>query len=80
MIQPTRGSRGVGDRGQTGPPPGKPQFIQVFSLCIDIVLICFHIVVLREYWALTKNRKLLKLVLGEVRIVALSINSHEQTQ
>ena len=51
-----------------------------FSPYNDIVLIFFHILVLQEYWVLTKSRILLKLVLGGVRIVALSINSHEQTQ
>ena len=33
----------------------------------------------QEYWVLMESRILLKLVLGGVRIVALSINSHEQT-
>ena len=45
-----------------------------------IVLIFFHILVLQEYWVLTESRILLKPVLGGVRIVALSISSHEQTQ
>ena len=36
--------------------------------------------VLQEYWVLTDSRIPLKPVLGGVRIVALSINSHEQTQ
>ena len=33
-----------------------------------------------EYWVLTESRIPLKSVLGGVRIVALSIGSHEQTQ
>ena len=41
-------------------------------------LIFFHILVLREYWVLTESRIPLKPVLGCVRIVALSISSHEQ--
>ena len=40
----------------------------------------FHILVLREYWVLTEKIIPLKLVLGGVRIVALSVSSHEQTQ
>ena len=51
-----------------------------FSLCIDIVLIYFHILVLQKFWVLTESRIPLKSVLVVVRIVALSINSHEQTQ
>ena len=43
----------------------------------DIVLIFYHILVLREFRVLTENRILLKPVLGGVRIVALSIISHE---
>ena len=39
-----------------------------------------HILVLHEYWVLTESRILLKPVLGGVRIVALSISSHEQTK
>ena len=46
---------------------------------IDIVLIIFHNMVLQEYRVLTESRIPLKLVLGGVRIVALSISSHEQT-
>ena len=45
-----------------------------------IVLIFLHIVVLQEYWVLMESRTPLKPVLGCVRIVALSITSHEQTQ
>ena len=45
-----------------------------------IVLIFCHILVLQEYWVLTESRILLKPVLGGVRIVALFISSHEQTQ
>ena len=40
----------------------------------------FHILVLREYWVLMESRISLKPVLGGVRIVALSISSHEQTE
>ena len=47
---------------------------------IDIVLIFFHILVLQEYWSLKESKILLKPVLGGVRIVALSISSHGQTQ
>ena len=50
------------------------------TLCIDIVLIFFHILVLQEYCVLTESRIPFKPVLGGVRIVALSISSHEQTQ
>ena len=55
----------------------KLEIIIEFAL---IVLIFFHILVLREYWVLMESRILLKLVLGGVRIVALSISSHKQTQ
>ena len=41
--------------------------------CIDIVLIFFHVLILQEYWALMESRMPLKLVLWDVRIVALSI-------
>ena len=50
-----------------------------FSPCIDIVLIFFHILVLREHWNLLESRIPLKSVLGGMGIVALSISSHEQT-
>ena len=43
----------------------------------DIFSYSVHI---QEYWVLTEIRILLKPVLGDVRIVALSISSHEQTQ
>ena len=36
----------------------------------------FHILVLQEYWVLMENRIPLKLVLGSLRTVALSISSH----
>ena len=36
----------------------------------------FHILVLQEYWVLMESRMPLKPVLGDERIVALSINSH----
>ena len=39
-----------------------------------------RILVLREYCVLTESRILLTPVLGGVRIVALSVSSHEQTQ
>ena len=42
--------------------------------------IIFLIPVLQEYGVLTESRIPLKPVLGGVRIVALSISSHEQTQ
>ena len=51
-----------------------------FKMCINIVLKLFTILVLQEYWVLTESRILLKPVLGEVRIIALSISSHEQTR
>ena len=47
---------------------------------VDKVLKCFHILVLRGYWVLTESRIPLKPVLGDIRIIALSISSHEQTQ
>ena len=40
----------------------------------------FYILVLHEYWVLVESRIPLKPVLGDVRIGALSISSHEQTQ
>ena len=40
----------------------------------------FHVLVLQEYWGPTESRIPLKPVPGGVRIVALSISSHEQTQ
>ena len=45
-----------------------------------IVLIFFHILVPREYWGLTESRIPLNPVLGGMRIVALYISYHEQTQ
>ena len=45
--------------------------------CFDLVLVFFHILVLRKYWVLMENR--IPLLEG-VRIVAHSISSHEQTQ
>ena len=48
--------------------------------CIDIVLLFFHILVLQEYLVLKESRIPVKPVLGGVKIVALSISSHEQTQ
>ena len=46
---------------------------------IDIVLF-FHFIVFQEYWVLTESKIPLKRVLGGIRIVALSISSHEQAQ
>ena len=40
----------------------------------------FLTLVLRAYWVETESRITLKLVLGSVKIVELSISSHEQTQ
>ena len=40
----------------------------------------FHILVHQEYWVLTESRIPLKLVPGDVRIIALSISSYEQTK
>ena len=53
---------------------------KAFSPYVDIVLIFFHVLVLLEYWVQTESRILLKPELGCVRIVALSISSHKQTQ
>ena len=50
-----------------------------YSPCIHKVLKFFYILVLQEYWVLTESRIPLKPVQG-VRIVALTISSHEQTQ
>ena len=47
----------------------------VYRYGVDI----FHVLVLREYWVLTESSIPLKAVLGGVRIVVLSISSHEQT-
>ena len=46
----------------------------------NLVLIFSHILVLHECWVLTESRILLKPGLEGVRIVVLSISSHEQTQ
>ena len=40
----------------------------------------FHILVLNEYLVPTESRILLKPVLGGMRIIALSISSHDQIQ
>ena len=40
----------------------------------------FHILVIRECWVLTQSRIPLKLVPGDVKIVAHSISSYEQTK
>ena len=55
-------------------------FLCYISPCIDIVLIFFHNLVFQQYWVLTESRIPVRPVLGDVRIVALSISSHEQTQ
>ena len=52
------------------------KLLPVHLYSVDI----FHILVLREYWVLMESRIQFKPVLGVVGIVALSINSHEQTQ
>ena len=52
------------------------KLLPVHRYSVDI----FHTLVLRAYWVQTESRITLKLVLGSVRIVALSISSHEQTQ
>ena len=52
------------------------KLLPVHRYSVDV----FHILVLKEYWVLTESRIPLKPVLGDVRIVALSISSHEQTQ
>ena len=44
------------------------------------MLIFFHVLVLPEYLVLTESSIPLKPVLEGVRIVVLSISSHEQTQ
>ena len=50
-----------------------------FSPCIDIVLIFFfHILVIQEYWVQRNSRMLFKPVLRGIRIVALSLSSHDQ--
>ena len=51
-----------------------------FSPRIDKVLIFFHNLVFQEYWVLTESRIPIKPMLRGVRIVAISISSHEQTQ
>ena len=45
-----------------------------------MLIYIFHILVLQEYQVLMESRKPLKPVLGGVKIVALYISSHEQTQ
>ena len=55
------------------------QYICIYvRICIDKVLILFHILVLWEYWGLTENRIALKLVLMGIRIDALHISSLKQ--
>ena len=59
---------------------GIPLFPRFKLTSIDIVLIFFHILDLQEYWVLRESRIPLKPVLRGVRIVALSISSHEKIQ
>ena len=42
------------------------------------MLICFHVLSFREYLGLTESKTPLKLVLGSMRSVALSISSHNR--
>ena len=51
------------------------QLLPVHRYSVDF----FHILVLQKYWVLTESRIPIKPVLGGMRIVALSISSHEQT-
>ena len=57
-----------------------PDHTHSLFLKVFIVLIFFQILVLQEYWALMEYRILLKLVPEGVRIIALSISSHKQSQ
>ena len=50
------------------------KLLHVHRYSVDI----FHILVLQEYWVLTESRVPLKPVLGDVRIVALSIRSQNR--
>ena len=50
------------------------------SLYIDIVLRFSHILAIWKYFVLAESTIPLKPVVGGVRIVELSIRSHEQTQ
>ena len=52
------------------------KLLPVHRYSVDI----FHILVLHEYRVLMENRIPIKPVLVGMRIVALSISSHEQTQ
>ena len=56
------------------------ELVEHTSSRFDIVLIFFHVLVLQEYWVLAQSKIPLRLVLGGVRSVALSISSHEQRQ
>ena len=56
-----------------------PKIIKVCLTFFDSVDI-FHILVLQEYLVLTESRMLLKPVLGGVKMVALSVSSHEQNR
>ena len=47
-----------------------------FNLKSDLIF--FHILVLWEFWILSESRITLKLVLAGVRIIVISISSHEQ--
>ena len=68
--RPTASDKGTEVQGMITPA------ISLFSL----KLMFFHILVLKEYWVLTERRIPRKPVLGGVKIVALSISTHEQTQ
>ena len=54
----------------------RPLLVRYCTIISASSLIYFHILV----WVLTESRIPLKPVLGDVRIVAFSIGSHEQTQ
>ena len=59
-------------------PHGVSETFSIFY--IDIEVIFLHILVLQEYWVMAESRIPLKPVLGSMRILALSISPHEQTQ
>ena len=52
------------------------KLLYVHPYSVDI----FHVLLLQEYWVLKESTIPLKLVLGGVGIVALTISSHKQTQ
>ena len=55
---------------------GVDKFLPLHRYSVDM----FHILVFQGYWVLMESRISLKPVIEDVRIVALSIRSHEQTQ